>query len=124
MIGPAGRHRLEDVYTSAGCKGVASLTAEKIVSRATIRKHSGANEIPSYRTSMVVEVPWGAHPTQLLSQYKADDAHMDEYVEASASEATFAAYLDKYVFGPKDHDAYLEMMGVVRMSRLSEVSTL
>jgi hypothetical protein len=35
-----------------------------------------------------------------------------EYVNAAGSDATFAAWLDRYVYGVPDHAAYLERVGL------------
>ena len=77
--------------------------------------------MPSFRTRHIAEVPWGAHPNEVLGVYKADDNHFREYVEASVSDDTFAAYLDKYVYGVSDHLQYLEMVGLRRLLEIQEV---
>ncbi|MEP7457281.1 CoA-transferase [Phyllobacterium sp. SB3] len=110
-----------DILLARSCD-VLIVAAEQIVSRAMIRKHARVNEIPSYRTAAVVEVPWGAHPTSLLGSYRADDEHMDEYVASSAKPETFSAYLTKYVTNFADHNAYLEQVGVKTLSALREVA--
>ncbi len=100
------------------------VTVEKIVSNKTIRQHSDLTEIPSYRTTAVVEAPWGAHPNSMLGQYHADDNHFREYVEASSDPASFARYLDRYVHTPADHHAYLELIGLKQLVQLREVDAL
>lgn len=49
----------------------------------------------------------GAHPTACPGRYDADGAHLMTYMEAARNEALFQDYLDRYIFGPKDHEAYL-----------------
>lgn len=112
-----------DILLARSCDTLI-VTAEKIVSRDTIKRLSDLNEIPSYRTTVVVEAPYGAHPTPLLGQYRSDDAHMDAYVEASETPEGFAAYLDEYVRGPANHAAYLDRFGVSHMAALREVDAL
>lgn len=112
-----------DILLARSCD-ILIVAAEQIVSQATVRKHARLNEIPSYRTTAVVEVPWGAHPTSLLGCYRADEAHMDEYVAASETRDGFAAYLARYVGGPSGHDAYLADLGPTRLSALREVDSL
>jgi glutaconate CoA-transferase subunit A len=109
-----------DVTLARACD-VLIVTVEKVVAREEIRRHAPHVQIPSYRTSVVVEAPWGAHPTPLLGRYLADDAHSREYVEASATPEGFAGYLRKYVTGPRDHFAYLELIGLERLARLQEI---
>lgn len=98
------------------------VTVETVVSRDHIRRHSRWVELPSYRVSMVVHAPWGAHPCPVLGRYRTDDAHFREYVAASASPEGFATYLEKYVTGPRDHSAYLELIGTERLASLQEAS--
>jgi glutaconate CoA-transferase subunit A len=112
-----------DVLLARSCDTVV-ITVEKIVSKAFIKRHARLVEIPSYRTAAVVEVPWGAHPTPALGRYFADDPHLETYVEASSSPDTFAAYLDRYVFGPADHYAYLDMIGSKQLSALQDLDSL
>lgn len=112
-----------DVLMARSCDTVI-VTAEKIVSKAFIRRHARLVEIPSYRTKAVVEVPWGAHPTPVLSRYLADEHHMSEYVEASASPESFDAYLQRYVFEPRDQHDYLERVGAARLAHLFDLESL
>lgn len=112
-----------DVLMARSCDTVI-VTAEKIVSKSFIRRHARLVEIPSYRTKAVVEVPWGAHPTPLLSRYLADEEHMAEYAQAAESATTFDAYLQRYVFEPISHDDYLQRVGAARIARLSDIDSL
>ncbi len=109
-----------DVTLARACDTLI-VTVEKVVAREYIRRHAAHVQIPSYRVSLVVEAPWGAHPTPLLGRYLADDAHFREYVEASATPEGFASYLRRYVTGPRDHFAYLELIGLERLARLQEI---
>ncbi|MCW2242129.1 CoA transferase subunit A [Azospirillum canadense] len=112
-----------DVIMARGCDTVI-VTVEKIVPQSMIRRHAAQVQIPSYKTTLVVEAPWGAHPTALLGRYATDDAHFRDYVAASASPDGFAAYLDRYVHGPADHQAYLDAVGPGRLGSLTEFDTL
>jgi glutaconate CoA-transferase subunit A len=112
-----------DVIMARACEHVI-VTVEKIVSKAFIRRHARVTEIPSYRTSAVVELPWGAHPTPALSRYLADERHMAEYAEASASAESFDAYLRRYVHEPSDHFGYLERIGAARLAQLGDLGSL
>jgi glutaconate CoA-transferase, subunit A len=109
-----------DITLARSCDTVI-VTAERIVETETIKRHPHLNEIPSFRTTCVVHLPFGAHPTVMVGLYRGDDAHMREYLEASASDDAFAAYLERYVHGPADHQAYLERVGLARLLGLLEV---
>jgi glutaconate CoA-transferase, subunit A len=110
-----------DVTMARACDMVI-VTVEQVVSREYIRRHAPHVEIPSYRTTLVVEAPWGAHPSPVLGRYRIDDTHFREYVEASATRDRFARYLATYVTGPRDHFAYLELIGLQRLTRLQEIA--
>jgi len=112
-----------DVLFARSCDTVI-VTVEKIVSKAFIKRHARLVEVPSYRTAAVVEVPYGSHPTPTLGRYLADDRHLDDYVAASETPEGFAAYLDRYVRGPKDNFAYLDLMGVERLAGLQDLDSL
>jgi glutaconate CoA-transferase, subunit A len=109
-----------DVTLARACDTVI-VTVEQVVAREYVRRHAQYVEIPSYRTTLVVEAPWGAHPTPVLGRYVVDDAHFREYVAASDTPEGFERYLAKYVRGPRDHPAYLDLIGLERLARLQEI---
>ena len=73
----------------------------------TREAHTGVL-VPGIHVSAVVHAPHGAHPTAFEGRYPMDGEHVREYVNAAGSDATFAAWLDRYVYGVPDHAAYLE----------------
>ena len=56
-------------------------------------------------------IAFGAHPTSLYREYDYDAEEIKKYVEAAKNSDLFKAYLDKYVYGVKDHLEYLELFG-------------
>jgi hypothetical protein len=64
----------------------------------------------------VVPAARGAHPTACPGSYDADVAHLMNYMEASRNEASFQKYLDKYIFGPEDHEVYLRLVDMEKPS--------
>jgi glutaconate CoA-transferase subunit A len=59
----------------------------------------------------VVELPFAAHPSSVYRAYDYDAGQIQRYVEATRTPEDFQAYLDRYVFGVKDHAEYLERVG-------------
>ncbi|MDA8253806.1 MAG: hypothetical protein M0Z28_32165 [Rhodospirillales bacterium] len=112
-----------DLHIANSCDTLI-VTVEKIVPTQFIRRHAGLNVIPSYRTTLIVEAPCGAHPTPTLSRWLTDNEHLERYVAASASPATFSSYLDEWVFGLADHTAYLDRLGAARLTALQEFDVL
>jgi len=100
------------------------VTVEKIVPASFIRRHSALNLIPSYRTTMIVEAPCGAHPTPTLSRWLTDNEHLEQYVTASGSAESFSAYLTEWVFGVNDHHGYLDRLGPARLMALQELDAI
>lgn len=112
-----------DVLMARSCDNVI-VTAEKIVPPAFIKRHARLVEIPSYRTKAVIEVPYGAHPTPVLGRYGADEEHYAAYAEAAQDAASFERYLDRFVRGPQDHHAYLELIGTRRLAAIQDLDSL
>jgi glutaconate CoA-transferase subunit A len=88
--------------------------AERVVPTEVIRREPERCVIPNILVSHVVEMPYGAHPTSVYREYDYDAGRIEEYVEATGSKDAFRAYLDKYVYGVKDHGEYLEKVGGMR----------
>ncbi|RKP57735.1 CoA transferase subunit A [Pararobbsia silviterrae] len=112
-----------DTTMALGCDTVI-VTVESIVSKGYIKRHADLNLLPSYKTTMVVEAPFGAHPSSVLGRYNTDDRHFTEYAAAAKTPEDFAAYLQKYVFAPSDHAHYLDLIGAHHLASLLETDTL
>jgi glutaconate CoA-transferase subunit A len=89
----------------------AIVIAEQIVSSDVIRKDAERTVIPGLMVSHVIELPFAAHPTSVYRAYDYDAGQIQRYVEATRTPEDFQAYLDRYVFGVKDHAEYLERVG-------------
>lgn len=85
--------------------------AEQVVSSDEIRKNPEATVVPGLLVSHVVALPFSAHPTSVYRVYDYDAEQIEKYVEASQSPDTFKSYLDRTVYGVKDHAEYLESVG-------------
>jgi acyl CoA:acetate/3-ketoacid CoA transferase alpha subunit len=84
---------------------------EKLVSTDEIRKSPERTVIPGLLVSHVVELPFSAHPTSVYHSYDYDALQIQKYVEATRTPEDFRTYLDRYVFGVRDHEEYLERIG-------------
>ena len=65
----------------------------------------------------VVEVPYGAHPTASPARYNYDEDHLRRYA-LMGRENKMREYLDTFVYGLKDHEEYLEKIGLRRLLSL------
>jgi glutaconate CoA-transferase subunit A len=97
------------------------VTVEKIVSGKEMRSRPDLVEIPAFRTTHIVEAPFGAHPTSLLGIYDCDEQAFSDYAAASASADGFSSYLDSTVHTPAGHSGYLAGLGVERLLALRNV---
>lgn len=88
------------------------VTTEEVVSLEDTRAHYKEVTIYGRFVDAVVEVPFGGHPGPCSGFYPADSAHIREYQKMAREEATMKEYLDKYVFSCKNHEEYLEKVGI------------
>jgi acyl CoA:acetate/3-ketoacid CoA transferase alpha subunit len=98
------------------------ISAEEIVDIETIRQAPDRTIIPYYLVDAVVSAPFGSHPGEMCYLYKRDEPQIREWVEASKDPDTTQAYLDKYIYGVKDHEEYLEMIGREQLNDLRKGS--
>lgn len=95
------------------------VSVDRIVSPETIRRSNHLTKLPYAMVDAVVEAPFGAHPTASAAIYRADDAHLEEYVKASARSESFAAYVDRYVTRAGGNAAYLDQVGGGKLAALA-----
>ncbi len=101
------------------------VTTEEIIDEEEIRRDPRMTVIPYYVVDAVCEVPYGAHPALMPYQYFFDEEHIREWLELSKTDAGVSAYMDKYVFGVADFNAYLELVGGLRkMQQLKQIEQL
>ena len=109
-----------DVDIAVAAKNVI-VTCEELVSNEEIRLDPTKNNIPPFCVSAVVHAPFGAHPSQCYNYYDYDNPMLKEYGEASKTDESFKAFVDKYVYGPTTHEAYLDVVGASRLVGLYNV---
>lgn len=100
------------------------VTAEEIVDEEIIRRHPERTVIPGFVVDAVIEVRHGAFPHECYGLYEADYAHFEAYVEQSRNPdmGGLTAYLDKYVFGTKNHQEYLDLFGDETLERQAQAA--
>jgi glutaconate CoA-transferase subunit A len=52
--------------------------------------------------------------------YERDEDQLREWVKAAETPDTTQAYLNKYIYGVKDHQEYLELVGWERLNNLRQ----
>jgi glutaconate CoA-transferase subunit A len=96
------------------------VSTEKIVPTEEIRRQPDRTNIPYYLVDAVVEAPYGSHPGEMCYVYERDEEQIKEWVDASKDVERTKAYLDKYIYGVKDHQEYLALIGEARMQQLRD----
>ncbi|MBI4296228.1 MAG: CoA transferase subunit A [Chloroflexi bacterium] len=97
--------------------------ADDIVGTDVIAKDPSRTTIPGLWVDYVVHAPYGAHPCFSPGQYAVDEDHLRMYVEMGR-DGRAKEYLDKYVYGPKDHYEYLELIGLRKLFQLRNMLSL
>jgi len=95
------------------------LSTEEIISNEDIRKHPGQTTIPYFLVNAVVEAPYGSHPGTTPGLYQCDQDNLAEFFSARNKEE-MDAYLQKYVYGVKSHQEYLELIGKEKLEQLAK----
>lgn len=85
------------------------VSCEEIVDHEIIESSPHLTIIPGYRVNAVVEVPWGAHPTEVLGYYNLDFfMYNGLFASAAASEDGLKAWMDEWVYGCPDRAVYID----------------
>ena len=100
----------EDLGKSKSAKRLI-ITTEKIIDTEEIRLSPDRTLIPCFYVDAVVEIPYGAHPTNMPGMYYVDIDHMKEYVAAAKNQSTLDEYYNKYILDVENFDEYLEQIG-------------
>ena len=97
------------------------LTTETIVSNYQIRRMPDQTKIPFFAVEAVVEVPYGAAPHECSGGYEPFFKHMDSYTALVNQEPVdgLKQYLDRYIYGPKTWNEYLNLIGLEHLLEAS-----
>jgi glutaconate CoA-transferase subunit A len=97
------------------------ISAEEIISSDEIRRQPDRTIIPYYLVDAVIHAPFGSHPGEMCYEYERDEKQIKAWVEASRDPETTQAYLQKYIYDLKDHQAYLDLIGEERLQELKDL---
>ncbi len=95
------------VAAAALCSKRIILSCEEIVDHEVIRSSPHLTIIPAFRVNAVIEVPWGAHPTEVLGFYNQDRLMYGLFVTAAATQEGMDAWMDEWIYQCPDREAYL-----------------
>lgn len=106
-----------DVEQAKASKHVV-VTCEELVDPKALRDYPEGNQIPFLHVSAVCHVPHGAYPTAVYRYYDYDAAYLRAYADAAKDDERFQAFQDKYLYGVKNHRAFLELVGEDRLAAI------
>jgi len=101
----------------AHCARRLIISTEEIIDNEVIRGEPWRTVIPFYLVDAVVEQPFGCHPCEMHGRYFFDEEHIAEWLSVSKTEEGVQQYADKYIYGVKDFDEYLELCGGLKKMR-------
>lgn len=93
------------------CAETVIVTCEELVSEESLRSEPERNPIPFFAVRYVCPAPWGSHPYAVYNYYDYDPRQLKCYHEAAETDEGLAEYLNRFVYGVKNHDEYLEAVG-------------
>ena len=116
-----------DIYGNCRTKGIAIadfelaraskhliITCERLVHNDVIRNDPTHTVIPYYLVDAVCEVPYGSYPGNMPYEYFSDEEHLKLWMEAEKDLDQFKKFLDKYIYGTKNFNEYLELCGGIQ----------
>lgn len=95
------------------------VTAEEIVDEDVIRADPNRTIIPGLIVSAVCHVPYCAHPSYAQGYYDRDNPFYLEWDKVSSDPEAVKRWLDEWVFGVKDREAYWAKFGTEAHQRLA-----
>jgi len=95
------------------------VTCDELVDPELLRKTPEANQIPFIHVSAVVHVPFGAYPTACYNYYDYDPQYLAQASKFAKDDKLYGDYLNHFVYGVKNHQELLDMMGSERLVKLA-----
>ncbi len=121
-----------DAYGNASFRGISNvdedlaraakhviITCERLVDIETFRSDPHLVRIPYFCVDAVCEVPYGSYPGNMPFEYFSDEEHIRDWLSVEKDEAKFKEFLEKNVYGCRDHADYIYRNGgIARMQEL------
>lgn len=92
--------------------------AEEIVDTEFIRAQPDQTVIPNIYVTHVVERPWGSYPMMVYNYYDFDREHIRMYYDQCKTEEGWEKYCESFITGVKNHDEFLQKIGLQRLMKL------
>jgi acyl CoA:acetate/3-ketoacid CoA transferase alpha subunit len=102
----------EDLDKARSAKNLI-ITTEKIIDTEEIRNDGSKTVIPQFYVDAVVEMPYGAYPTNMPGLYYMDLDHLREYAKVTEDRSGKAVqnYYAEYIYGTNNFNEFLKKCG-------------
>ncbi|MCD6216983.1 CoA transferase subunit A [bacterium] len=97
------------------------ISTEEIISTDEIRKYPDRTVIPYFFVDAIVHAPFGSHPGEMNYIYWRDEESISDWITAQKNEETTQEYMNKYVYGVKNNDEYLDLIGRDKLQNLKDI---
>lgn len=87
------------------------ITTERLISVEKIKQDPSGTRIPYHLVDAVCEVPNGAYPGTMPYDYFSDEDHLNEWLTVEKDPDKFKDFLDRNIYGCKDHEEYIRLNG-------------
>jgi glutaconate CoA-transferase subunit A len=104
---------------AAFASGRVIVVVEEMVDQSQIRADPNRTVIPGLIVDAVVVEPWGAHPSYAQGYYDRDNEFYINWEPISRDPGALSRYLDEFVYGVKDREAYVGRCGGLDRLRAS-----
>jgi glutaconate CoA-transferase subunit A len=84
------------------------VSCEEIVEHDIIQSSPHLTIIPAYRVNAVCEVPWGAHPTEVLGYYNSDQMMYGLFMMMDGTADGLKEWMDEWVYGCATRADYID----------------
>lgn len=95
------------------------IVVEEVVDAEVIARDPNRTLIPGLVVDAVVHEPYGAHPSYVQGYYDRDNAFYLDWAESSGDQEKTEAWLQQWVYGVPDREAYLARLGQARLAGLA-----
>jgi glutaconate CoA-transferase, subunit A len=99
---------LGSVAAAALCSKRIIVSCEEIVEHDVIKSSPHLTLIPAYRVDAIIEIPWGATPTEVIGYYNLDRFMFSLFAMACGDAKAMQDWMDEWVFGCKSREAYID----------------
>ncbi len=96
------------------------VVAEEVVDESVIKRDPSRVVIARDQVDLVVECPYGAHPSPVAGHYNRDNAYYLEYHGATRTQEDYDAWAETWIHGVDDRTAYRELIDESALSITQE----